>query len=459
MDVLHSFINDKKIKSKLNSKASFSHMYKNSDKVGGVIHSKLPKMTMPKMDIPKIVYNTPKYKHHPTARNFQNMHFSSLIRRDKHSRNETSSAPAQPHVNASSHDVFTQAASAFTGPTQQTPKSSTPNSMPNYSTIFTAPTGPASSKITASAVTDEKGRYGERFKNLQVAALTDTEAKALLPTVSAQLAAGLTPDVTTLKQLEPYLKVGALQQKPTDTYGTTIASSRISKGTGFTGPGDPVANMGGVFHESFRDTTPQYMYSQPGPGMFGGASTRGTNNTNALKSSTPGSSNIIATGGLTNSTMPTQQGTMQNIITGEVSAFTGSSSSGGKSSAPVNPFTTAPYGGSTSIKAPTPVKQQSSIGLTINKPVATVTTKAASNVTTTQKGNQITTTISKPTVVKDIAKAVATTYKSGTEGKTTTVGKIIGGTGAVIGKAIGSLFGGSKSSSSSSSSSKSSGKK
>lgn len=436
MDVLHSFMNNKKLKSKITSKTNFSHMYKTSDKVGGTIHSKLPKMTMPKYVMPKISYNTPTYKHHPTARNFQNMHFSSLIRRDKHSRNETASTPAQAHVNASAPDVFTKAASAFTGVQDNAPKSSAP-SMPNYSAIFASPTGgPASSKITASAVTDEKGRYGERFKNLQVAALTDTEAKALLPTVSAQLAAGLTPDVTTLKQLEPYLKVGALQQKPTDTYGTTIASSRISKGTGFTGPGDPVANMGGVFHETFRDNTQptQYLYSQSGPGMFGPAGTRGTNNTTALglKSSTPGST-TIAIGGLTNTTAPTQQSTMQNIITGEVSSFTGTSDQG-KSSAPVNPFTTAPYGGSTTIKAPssTSSNKQSSIGLTINKPTATVTTKAAANVTTTQKGNQITTTIAKPKVVQNIAKAVATTYKSGTEGKTTTVGKVVGGTGAVL---------------------------
>jgi len=230
MDVLHSFMNNKKLKSKIHSKTSFSHMYKTSDKVGGTIHSKLPKMTMPKMVMPKISYNVPKYSS-PKKNSFsaQNFNFSSLIRRDTHSRNETSSAPAPAHV---------------TGNIGNAPSLNSLNN--TFSNVISSAHGPADSRISQGPVRESKGTYGERYRDLKVEALTDSQAKALLPGAGATLSAGMSLDMTTMKQLEPYMKVGAVQLKPTDITASGISSSRISRGTGFTGPGDPTYYAGPI---------------------------------------------------------------------------------------------------------------------------------------------------------------------------------------------------------------------
>jgi hypothetical protein len=236
MDVLHNFTGEKKIKNKLSKDISFNHMYKNSDKLGGKIHSKLPKMTMPKMTMPKIAYAAPHYKS-----NVQDFHFSNMIRRDRNSRNETSSSIGPAHITDS------------------------------MSSIISTAQGPANPNLTASAKSSEKGIYGTSFKNLQVTALTDTQAKALLPTVSAQLASGLTPDVVTLKQLEPYMKLGATQIKPIDIAATGLMSNRLTKGTGFSGPGDPTyqTTTYGPIHD-LGLTQPMYNYFQPGLSLNSG---------------------------------------------------------------------------------------------------------------------------------------------------------------------------------------------
>ena len=413
MDVLNSFINNKnsKIKSKINTNTSFSHMYKNSDKLGGKIHSTLPKMTMPKYTMPKI--SSP--KKHPTAKNFQDIHFSNLITKDKRSHNHAS-APSSSPVSGIVNNVGSAMSHAFS-----------------------AITGPADSKISQGPVRSSSGMYGDSWKNLKVEALTDSQAKALLPTVGAQLSAGLSPDMTTLKQLEPYMKVGAVQLRPTDITASGISSTRLNKGTGFVGPGDPTYNLGPVHDVGIQNQPQLFNYST---GLYGkpNVNSTGTEPVNRLAGNTANITPVynqytktLIEPGFNKSSGTLQYNTveMSNLKNNLASAIGGSSSSSGNKSSGSSGNKSSGSSGSSSSSGSSgssgSSKPSGAIGLTIVKQSSTPTasapvSKPSSNVTYSSSGSTYTATVSKPTVVS-VAKSIVSSIGSG------------------ISKAWGSLFG------------------
>lgn len=95
--------------------------------------------------------------------------------------------------------------------------------------------------------------------------LTNTEAQKLLPGIGEALARGQVIDAVTMGEIKPYIRVGATQQALNPNTGE-IVNARLSKGTGYIGPGDRAASSGGsttnnysttnIFGEERRPLTP-----------------------------------------------------------------------------------------------------------------------------------------------------------------------------------------------------------
>jgi hypothetical protein len=98
--------------------------------------------------------------------------------------------------------------------------------------------------------------------------ITHTRAQELLPQIGKILAEGNISDYNTMQQINPYISVGANQQRINPATGQ-IDNMRLTKGTGFRGPNDPVP----VITPTPGSNTYNY-YSTTGGDNSGGSGSR-----------------------------------------------------------------------------------------------------------------------------------------------------------------------------------------